>query len=556
MTTPRPEDDVEAPLRLQPVMARPQGWRGRSNSMVAVGLVGFIVIGIVLGTAFDGGGTSSSGAVAAASPAPVSSSALPTKRPTPTRVPLATPLPTREIVGGQIPTERRLVYANGLQVLDLATGTLASPARPFADLMLSLSDGQLVCACMVRGVPGGDAITPSPILRFGRFYVTGTPIVERDLLTFDGVVPVPDMTDGYNVVAALDPAQRNLYVLAVIRRPPVWTVELHQVDIETGALVRSTVLDGFPVDLEEPSPSASARPPGSPPDGVNAWANSMTVSPDGGTVFASMVLNEVRSENWTSEYREWMIPVHDGLHGTPTPLSQAARLKPNGWCVSQPRFLDPDLLVQVCTPPGGEPPGTMYYVRQVSTSGESRGELPIPGDNGGGYYPATPMLDPERGAVFVWEILRHTLTRVSVADGQIDEGAVPQSMLPGNRGPGGGGVTGADPGLVASPDGRRLYALGFRSGEGRVGTSTGVWVFDADTLTVLDRWEPRALLTSLAVSADGRFVYAAGASGVDVDGRQNPWPASVTVYDGISGEIQVLYGALGHDIWISFPTWP
>ena len=230
-------------------------------------------------------------------------------------------------------------------------------------------------------------------------------------------------------------------------------------------------------------------------------------------------------------------------------------MKPNGWCISQPRFLDAELLVQVCTPPGDEPPGTIYYVRQVSSSGEFRGKLGIPGDNRGGYYPAGPLVDPGRRAVFVWETLRHTLIRVGVDDSQIDESSVPESMLAGDLTPG-RGWPGAEPALVASTDGRRLYALGFRSSGGEMGTSTGVWVFDADTLALLDHWEPRALLTSLAVSTDGRFVYAAGASGIDVEGRQNPWPASVTVYDAINGEIQVVYGAVGRDTWLSFPTWP
>ena len=61
-------------------------------------------------------------------------------------------------------------------------------------------------------------------------------------------------------------------------------------------------------------------------------------------------------------------------------------------------------------------------------------------------------------------------------------------------------------------------------------------VFDSETLALLQQWRARALLPSIAVSADGTFVYAAGAQGFDVNGRQRPWPASVTVYDAETGE--------------------
>ena len=242
------EHDVEVPLRLEPVLGRQEGWRGRSSRLVAVGLVSFVVVGIVLGALFEDGGPPRPASVAdadASSAEPSSSgSARPSRRPTPTPVPLATPLPTMEILGGQIPTERRLVYANGLQVLDLATGTLLSPARPWEDVVLPLGDAQLVCACVVRGGAGsGNPMVPSPLLRFGRFGLSGAPIVERDLLPFEGVVPVEEMSEGFSLVAALSADRRSLFVLTAARLPPVWTVELHQVDVETGDLIGTTAFE-------------------------------------------------------------------------------------------------------------------------------------------------------------------------------------------------------------------------------------------------------------------------------------------------------------------------
>lgn len=550
------DEDAEAPLRLQPVVARPQGWRGRTAGIVAVGLVSFVVLGIVLGTASDRSPVSSAAAVAG-SPTAAPSSALPSRRPTPNPEPLPTPLPTMEIVGGHIPNERRLVYASGPQVLDLATGTLVSPARPYEDFMLPLTDDQLVCACLVHGgVAGADGTVSSPGLRFGRYDLAGETIVERDLVTFDDAVPVGDMTEGVNVVVALDATRRNLLVLAMVRRPPVWDVELLVVDAMSGKVIADTTLDSLPVDLEEPRPSASPPPGGGPPDGVYAWANWLAPSPDGRVLYASISFSEVRGENWTNGNREWMVPLRGGTPGTPRQLSLAATLKSDGWCLGRPSFVDPELMIQVCTPAGGEDPGSSYYVRRVTATGESLGDLAIPAQPRSGYFPATAIIDRANRAVFLWEPGQHALTRIAIDDGGVEIGAVPRSSLPGDNPTGSGSYLGADPGLVVSLDGRRLYALGLRAGPGPAGTTTGVWVFDATTLALVDHWEARAFLTSLAVSADGQFVYAAAAPGFDVEGRENPWPASVTVYDAASGEIQVVYGAVSLDSWVNFPTWP
>ena len=142
-------------------------------------------------------------------------------------------------------------------------------------------------------------------------------------------------------------------------------------------------------------------------------------------------------------------------------------------------------------------------------------------------------------------------------DGKVDTSAVSLSLLPPDRRAiDGQGYFGADPGLVLSPDGARLYAIGLGRGASQSGSSTGVWVFDVTTMELVDHWEAQALLNSIAISADGTFVYAIGNPGHDVQGNETPWPASLTVYDAATGEIQVVYGAIGAGNWLSFPTWP
>jgi hypothetical protein len=54
--------------------------------------------------------------------------------------------------------------------------------------------------------------------------------------------------------------------------------------------------------------------------------------------------------------------------------------------------------------------------------------------------------------------------------------------------------------------------------------------------------------TLAAVSADGRFVYAAGLPGVDAAGRPKlRQQASITVFDTADGSIRLIAGQLGGD---------
>jgi DNA-binding beta-propeller fold protein YncE len=553
MKPPTEEEAHEGPLRLQPVVARPGGWRGRSVNVVAVGLVGFVALGLVLGTALDNSGLPTSSAVAAASVAPAPT-LRPTRRPTP--APLATPLPTVEINGPEIPTEHRLVYGNGRQILDLGTGTLRPFGEGYGDVAWTLGD-EIVCVCVVRP----DETVPSqPTLRFGRFDLTGAPIFERDLVSLVGVVAVPEMSEGFNIAAAMDTAVGRLVVVDVLRRPPDWVVELHVVDAETGELLDSVVVDTFPVAFEEPqrgaSPGTDGGTPDGPPDGVYAWASAVAVAPDGGPAYVTVARSDVRGGQWTTRNLEWLVSIVDDRLGRPTPVPPHDSLAPDRWCVGWPTFVDAGLVVQVCASPSPSFETTSWSVRRVTTGGTSLGDVPIGALQYGGSIAAI-VVDRARRAVYLWDPFRHLVSRVDVDDGRLHEGAVIESMLPGDRVSSNRSWIGVDPGLMASPDGTRIYALGLAAATRDVSPSTGVWVFDAETLALLDHWEPRALLTSLAVSDDGRFVYAVGAAEHDVDGNRNPgWQASVTAYDATTGEIAVLYGAIGKGQWFSFQSWP
>jgi hypothetical protein len=356
------------------------------------------------------------------------------------------------------------------------------------------------------------------------------------------------------VAATANAAGDRVFVVTVVRRPPVWTVELHIVDGETGDLLDSTVIDSFPVDLEDARPTASPRIDGSPPDGVYAWANMVSAAPDGESVLVTVGLSEVRGEQWLSRNAEWFVPIRDGKPRAPMPVPAEASLVPDRWCLGRPIFVDSDLVAQVCNPATRpQPQGSFWSVRRLTTAGASLGDWPI-GAVGADGSATTGLVDRERRSVYLWDAFRHLVSRVDIDTGLTRENVVEDPAVTGDRGPSYRGWFGVEPGLVRSVDGTRLYAAGLTTETGNAARSSGIWVFDADSLELLDHWSPRALLTSLAVSADGRFVYAAGAAGYDADGNENQrWRASLTVYNATTGEIAVLYGSIGEGQWIGFP---
>jgi len=172
-------------------------------------------------------------------------------------------------------------------------------------------------------------------------------------------------------------------------------------------------------------------------------------------------------------------------------------------------------------------------------------------------------------ALFSWDALHGVLARYDFRTGTVTEGRAPR---PSSDGPGdllasltrmlGRTIAPTalakvilDPALAVSPDGTRVYALGVNGSDG-AGGSSGVMVFDAVTLRVLDSWAPLADYGSIAVSADGRSVYAAAVGGTSADGQDVPgMPASITVFDAADGRIRVVAGDLGPaGLWFTSDT--
>ena len=103
--------------------------------------------------------------------------------------------------------------------------------------------------------------------------------------------------------------------------------------------------------------------------------------------------------------------------------------------------------------------------------------------------------------------------------------------------------------LVGSPDGSLLFAVGVGSVSD---SSSGVWVFDAQTLEIIERWPAAAAYSSIALLEDGRWLAAIGRPGVTATGSPAAWGTSLTVHDATTGRPILVIGDLRTDAEVTF----
>jgi hypothetical protein len=204
-----------------------------------------------------------------------------------------------------------------------------------------------------------------------------------------------------------------------------------------------------------------------------------------------------------------------------------------------------------CTEGGPE----LTVVRRLAADGSLLGDVRINGAVGIEGDPTA--LSADGTTLYVWDPSGATLTGVDLAKGTKSSG---KGIAAANEGPltalgqwlaptaaAKSFLRGA---LAISPDGSRVYAIGVKGGgvSSEAAGSTGVFAFDAASLESVGVWQPTADYVSLAVSADGLSVYAAGLPGIDAAGqRQLSQQASITVFDTTDGSVRLIAGRLGGD---------
>ena len=173
------------------------------------------------------------------------------------------------------------------------------------------------------------------------------------------------------------------------------------------------------------------------------------------------------------------------------------------------------------------------------------------------------------GVAFTWDPRDHTLFALDLVAGRLatvrspgDDRAAPlrRRSSPGDRPSGGtqpvwtdgraATARAVERTIVGSADGRVLFAIGDGAAPG---SSSGVRVFDAQTLRLLERWPALASYRWLTVFEHGRFVALLGRPGLTATGGPAEWGASVTVHDAMTGQPVVRVGRcrLGAARWAS-----
>ncbi len=467
----------------------------------------------------------------------------------------ATGLP-RLVLEGELPNPSMVVVeteTGDFEQVDLEKGSIGqglTGARHGSALHL-IANGGMVCLCLAESLIVGESPTVATVA-LDTFAADGTATGSTPIETFTGQ---PDPRD----VGTFVP-ERPPHVLTALsfsddgrfgfvgwseRAHPVWKSGIVVVDLADGSVVDRLALP------DAGTGDADTRRVIDAPHVVGARSNSLLIArswftwaPVTSPTAAYRFDNDVYAASFT-----------DGRFSTLTAVPNVEgcgeTVVSSGVIAGGGRWL-------ACSSGGS----ASTVVRRLSADGSRLGDTRVAGRSGIEGDMTARSLD---GAyLFVWNPVTETLTRVDLATGETatGQGPVPAAAASGPLSalgewlaPTAAAKSFLRGGIVLSPDGSRVYALGVRpeSTGPESGGSTGVFAFDAATLKNVAYYSPTADFVSLAVSRDGKFVYAAGLPGVDAAGVTNDrFSASITVFDANNGSVRLIAGLLGGEI-LSFP---
>jgi hypothetical protein len=476
---------------------------------------------------------------------PAASGAVAT--PPPTDRPSLSPLP-RLTLSGQPPSATSVLVRVGpdYALADLTTGTLGhriTGSSGSSDLR-QLADGRLVCLCVdTDGYIAGSFTHAVVSLR--TYDRNGTLIDRHDVGEYTGSPDprpgIPEDLPPHVELAVSYSADGHLgFVGWSARRPPAWRGGIVVVELASGRVVQRVAL----ADVSTGPADAI----------VQAFPPRVSVSSDGGralisrdsyAIDAGTVVYHSRTDHFVATL------VADRI-GTLTAFAPAGGC-PDGQ--ADAGFGSDKGVWLACWSANGQ-----LSVRRLEPDGSLRDEVRL---EDSGVEGETWLAAPGGAALYFWAPSRRVVSRLDLATGEVKSATAPAPRATVGAGPlaaigrwlapPAAAKVFLQPGLVLSPDGSRVYALGIAAGDGGPSGSTGVFSFDSDSLAPLANWPATADFVSLAVSRDGRFLYAAGVPGVDARGAPSGFGASITVYDSSDGSVRLVAGQLGHDEDLLFP---
>ena len=455
------------------------------------------------------------------SPSPGGSS---TPLPSGSAAPAASPMP-QLVRNGDLPTPSRIMVqtGQGYHIVDLATGTLgpvvilrglgptALLARPGGGWVCICGDGQNAIRLSAETVDANGVVgAPKPIRD-----IVGT----LDPRESDAMQPG---RAGVEVTASPD---GRFALVGWVHRDGAagWRIGADVIDLDTLATVASTDT------LLDESVVIDGRP-------RNRFAPVVRLSPAGDRLLLeSQWFVDDPSRTTSSGTDHWLASFDGRSIGA---LADAGSTTNDSCLETDAGFVDA----------ASSTDGAVYYatcwsqtgalaVRRIAADGRQASATEFPGSLagfGGG------TLAPSSGdAFYSWNPFDTVLSRLDLRSGKLSVGEPQRPNKSGRTNPLGNLI-------VVSADGTRVYTLGISSPDpASSGDSAGVYAFDAATLAPLGHWAPQANLTSIAVSDDGRHVYAAADGGPSAAGDPAPeFGASITAYDTSDGSVALIAGRL------------
>jgi hypothetical protein len=494
-------------------------------------------------------------------PTPTPNTPPPTIAPT---TPPATPLPSFTLGDGPRPTEPFAVDVNGLRLADPATGALGAPLgiRGDTDAIFTSADGSgWWCVCFARTQRLDQEETVS--VAIAKVDRSGRTLYRQPIGEYRSVAP--HQSQDYSVRFDLEvaPDGRTAYLTSATRSGDAWSVVLEAIDLESVKVVGRTELGTVTIP---PLPVPTPSPDQGPVENYLAGPY-LRMSPDG---------RRLLLWSWVETYTQsgpaeppstplaWLIDlepgVADGSVGALTAIGPAfaMRLRTCYWTA----WTTEDEFAVICWPSDGS--SSIMKLALFSSDGDELRSMDLLDANSS--WMTDPLLDRANRFVYAWQPSDHTIRRVDLDNLQVEELKVdPAATVAGPSGSGSRGPTSGvtpdwatftsdmriyyGPQLLAEPGGSRLFALGVlpQDGRGNSPASSGVWVFDASDLSLLDRWGALTAYWSIGLTSDARWLIATGSPGVDEEGKQADWQVSITVHDVSDGRPALQFGSLGTD---------
>lgn len=569
------QDRVEGRAGGSGVGTLPGRWARRSVRAASAAAAATVVLALVAawlsvprstapGPAASGGAPNGG---AGLSPGP-SGLDLRTDAPRPAQTPAPTPSPFPQLLlSGGLPETRLLVTAGpGYQVVDFSRLDRAAtaPTIPWEAATsepVVLGDGRLLCLCASRSVaPGGGERVALELLTIRADGAVEQRQPVGTYVSSAGSSPIGGAPPARSV---LTPDGGRFVVGWTVRAAGAWRSGIDLVDIATGRLTAAGGLPDLPLAADGTVGGGSGQPAPSAGEPVAPWAPEIRVSPDGRRL---LITRQVTIGDRVAATERFSARLEGGRLAGLLPLASGPGSLGDPACTFpvDERFVTNELYAATCTD------GSRSFLRRVTADGAPVGDTDLGALTGGTglFLGANVAIDAADRTAYYWGAFARTVMKVDLANGRIlasatlpvtaaaptgaadDPLALAQRALATWLAPSVAAKLYFEPGIALSPDRSRLYLVGTKaqSFDDLAAGSDGIWVLDTGTLAVVDRWPPTADFVSVAVSNDGRWVYAAGLPGVGPDGQDGPYEASITVFDATDGRVRALAGQLGRDV--------